>query len=243
MIRVLEEYIIIFFVYSFTGWLMESVRSIFYDKRFVNRGFLVGPVCPIYGFGVLLMSILLKKYNNDVIAVFIFSMLICGILEYLTSYFMEKIFNARWWDYKNRKFNINGRICLETLIPFGICGTLITLIINPFLFKYIALIPNIILHIVIFVLCTIFVIDTIVSLNIISNIKDLKKELNDNTIEISEKVKKIILRKLKLHRRLVLAFPKIEDAVMFDKWEELKKKIDNSKKEIKTKIKNKINKK
>ena len=146
MIGQIENYIALFFIYSFLGWLMESVSDTIRKKKFVNRGFLIGPYCPIYGAGVLLITILLRKYNNDVWITFLMSLLICGTLEYLTSYVMEKLFNARWWDYSQRKFNINGRICLETLIPFGIAGTFIIYIANPFFLKFINMIPDMVMH-------------------------------------------------------------------------------------------------
>ncbi len=118
MLEQIQVLFLLFSIYSFLGWLMEVVNTLRVEKKFVNRGFLVGPFCPIYGFGVLLMTIMLEKYQNDIVATFIFSILICGILEYFTSFFLEKIFHARWWDYSNRKFNINGRICLENLFIF-----------------------------------------------------------------------------------------------------------------------------
>ena len=144
MITQIENYIALFFIYSIAGWIMESVSISIRNKKITNRGFLIGPYCPIYGWGVVLITILLQKYHDDIPATFFLSILICGTLEYATSYFMEKIFKARWWDYSTRKFNINGRICLETLIPFGIAGTAITIWINPFLLKYINMVPTLI---------------------------------------------------------------------------------------------------
>ena len=147
MITQIENYIALFFIYSFLGWLMESVSDTIKKKKFVNRGFLIGPYCPIYGAGVLLITILLRKYNEDIWITFFMSLLICGTLEYLTSYVMEKWFKARWWDYSQRKFNLNGRICLETLIPFGLAGTFIIYIANPFFLKYINMIPDMVMHV------------------------------------------------------------------------------------------------
>ena len=236
MIIQIEQYIALFFIYSFAGWLMESVGDTIRKKKFVNRGFLIGPYCPIYGCGVLLITILLQKYNDDIIATFFLALLICGTLEYMTSYIMEKIFKARWWDYSTRKFNINGRICLETLIPFGIAGCLIIYIINPFLLKYISMVPNIVMHIIIGILLVIYIIDMTVSFKIILNLKEMSKEFKDNTIEISEKVKKIITKKSHLHRRLINAFPNIKDNLHFYNWEEIKNKIETSKEEFRAKI-------
>lgn len=85
---------------------MEISFTLYKDKTLVNRGFLMGPYCPIYGCGCILIILLLKRYLNDFIALFIMSMVICSILEYLTSYIMEKLFKARWWDYSDRRFNI-----------------------------------------------------------------------------------------------------------------------------------------
>ena len=189
MIENLELYILLFFTYSFAGWFMESVGGILNVKKFVNRGFLIGPYCPVYGAGVILITILLNKYTDDIPALFILSTLICGTLEYLTSYFMEKLFNARWWDYHNKKFNINGRICLETLLPFGIAGTTILCLINPFFINIYSNIPEIYRHIITTILSIGFIIDSIISFSIIISFKGEIYSNRDNTEEIGEKVK------------------------------------------------------
>lgn len=238
MILKVENLIALFFIYSIAGWIMESVNISIRNKKITNRGFLVGPYCPIYGWGVVLITILLQRYHEDIVTTFFLSILICGTLEYATSYFMEKIFKARWWDYSQRKFNINGRICLETLIPFGIAGTFILYIANPFIMKYINMIPELGLHIFTVVFLLIYVTDMIVSFKIILNLKEMTKEFKDNTIEISTKVKKIIRKKLFLYRRLARAFPKIQNNILYDKWDEMKKKIEESKEEIALKIDN-----
>ena len=238
MLIEIEKYIALFFVDSFAGWVMETVQISIRQKKFVNRGFLIGPYCPIYGCGVLLITILLQKYTGDVPLTFILSILICGTLEYMTSYVMEKIFKARWWDYSQRKFNINGRICLETLIPFGIAGTFILYIANPFLMKYINMMPDLALHIFSGVFLVIYITDMIVSFKIILNLKEMTKEFKDNTVEISANVKKVIKNKFNLYKRLVKAFPKIENNVLYDKWDEIKKRIDESREEIAIKIDN-----
>ena len=214
---------------------MEVIRVLIHERKFVNRGFLIGPYCPIYGYGVLLLTFLLKKYQEDIVATFIFSILICGLLEYFTSYFMEKIFHARWWDYSKRKFNINGRICLETLIPFGIMGCAILYITNPVILNLLNEIPDLILHIVSVVLFVLYIVDNIVSGKIISNLKEMSVNVIDNTEEISEKVKKIISQKSGLHRRLVKAFPLIKPKVNIKEWLSKKEEKINE-------FKNKINK-
>ncbi len=228
MQQTINLYIIIFFIYAIAGWIMESTMISIKNKKFVNRGFLIGPICPIYGYGVVLVSILLKKYQDDIIITFCMSIIICGLLEYFTSFFMEKIFNARWWDYSKKKFNINGRICLENLVLFGIASCFIIYITNPFIIRKIQLIPYNVQNVIISILIIIHIIDNIISYKIILNLKQVSNEIKDNTIEISEKVRKIISNKSIFHRRLVNAFPSIKEKVQFKKWS-IKEKISKLK--------------
>ena len=125
---------ILFFIYSVLGYIVESISVSMIEGKVVwSRGFLIGPYIPIFGTGSILMVLILKKYYDDIFALFIMSMIVCLTLEYLTSYIMEKLFKARWWDYSDRRFNINGRICLETMVPFGLLGCLLMYVINPFI--------------------------------------------------------------------------------------------------------------
>lgn len=211
MIYQLSFLFIIFLIYSILGWTMESLFNFIISKKLTNRGFLMGPYCPIYGIGIILILFLLKRYQNDIIILFIMSIIICSLLEYLTSLIMELIFKNRWWDYSNMKFNINGRICLEYMIPFGIAGTFTFYIINPFINKLVIAIPKTILIISTLILFIIFLIDIIISANIISKFKNISKNVKvDSTDEITKRVKEIILNKGILLRRLINAFPKMK---------------------------------
>ena len=187
----IRVFIYIFFIYSFLGWCMESFGSIINPKvkKFVNRGFLIGPYCPVYGFGVVLITLLLGKYQEDPSTVFALSIFICGILEYFTSWILEKLFGARWWDYSKQKYNINGRICLETLIPFGLFGMCTLCFINPFIVDKLVLIPYFIYNNVAIALSVIFIIDGIISFFIIKSLKNITLKNVDNTEEISDMVK------------------------------------------------------
>ena len=143
---------------------------------------------------------------------------------------MEKIFHARWWDYSRYKFNINGRICLRTMIPFGLLGLFIMYVSNPFFFSIIEKIPGNILNIICIVLMLIFLVDNIISFKIISNVNITSKKIKDNTEEITgeiaeeitEKVKAILEKKSALHRRLVHAFPEMKMRIR----EKIKNKIN-----------------
>lgn len=212
MLHTIEIYFLLFISYAFLGWCMEVTCKFIQYKKFINRGFLIGPYCPIYGWGALAITILLKRYMEDPLVLFVMSTLICSIIEYLTSYFMEKKYHARWWDYSNKKFNINGRICLETLIPFGILGVAIMYGTNPILFKLYNQIPQLVINILTVILFIGFIVDNIISSNIISSINvEGNKLIKDNTEEITEKIKQVLRQKSWLHRRLINAYPGLKD--------------------------------
>ena len=254
----IQKYVILFFTYSIAGWIMEVILSIIQRKKLINRGFLIGPYCPIYGTGVILITILLAKYKNDRVLTFIMSILICGILEYFTSYIMEKIFHARWWDYSTKKMNINGRICLETLIPFGILAYGIIYFTNPLILGVLENIPEIVLTVLSICLSVIFVVDSIISFKLILNLAKVSKltiNIKDNTEEISKKVRRILQDRLKLHRRIIKAFPYVENTIKIKEWinekqkrikkeiREKQERIQEGIKETQSKIKKEINEK
>lgn len=208
-------YVILFFVYSHLGWLIEVIDTLIIDHKFTNRGFLIGPYCPIYGFGSLLFVFLLKADTNDFIGLFLKAVIICSILEYSTSYIMEKIFKMRWWDYSNRKFNINGRICLETMIPFGILGSIVMYLINPMLIYILQNINSYVINITAYIIIIIMLLDFIISFKIILNIKGVIKNVaKDSTDEIT-KIVRNTFNKSKLYKRISKAFPKIKVSDLF----------------------------
>lgn len=218
-----------FWIMSIVGWIMEVLVCSIEARKFINRGFLIGPYCPIYGWGALAITILLKRYMEDPLVLFVMSTIICSIIEYLTSYFMEKKYHARWWDYSNKKFNINGRICLETLIPFGILGVAIMYGTNPILFKLYNQIPQLVINILTVILFIGFIVDNIISSNIISSINvEGNKLIKDNTEEITEKIKQVLRQKSWLHRRLINAYPGLKDIKV--KIKKVEQKIDERRK-------------
>lgn len=218
MIKTICIYILFFFVYSFLGWCLEVICKLITEKRFINRGILIGPICPIYGYGVLIMTLFFRKYLNDPITLFILIIVSCSILEYFTSYFLEKVYHTRWWDYSTKKFNINGRICLETMIPFGILGLLIMNYMNPIVFNLLNILPNYLIYILSTIFLITYIIDNIISCKIIYNIQKLSKKIQskqiikkDDTERITRLVRKQIEKSMKLlDRRLIHAFPHLE---------------------------------
>ncbi len=201
-------FIMLFLIYSFLGWFMETIYSWIVDKKFVNRGFLIGPSCPIYGVGCMLILIFLGRYKDEPITLFCMAVVVCSILEYFTSYIMEKIFKTRWWDYSQKKFNLNGRVCLDNLVAFGVLGLLIVKFVNPFVLDILHMIDPVLLKVITSILLVVFVLDVLASTKIIYNIKGLERsELKDQTEEITAKVKEVLLSGGVFTRRIVNAFP------------------------------------
>ena len=207
-------YFLLYFIYSIIGWFLEVGLAFYEHKKFVNRGFLIGPYCPIYGVGCLLLTILLSKYINEPGVIFAFSIFICATLEYLTSYLMEKIFKLRWWDYSNMKFNINGRICLETLIPFGIIGVLVVKYISPFLINTINSMNFNVLVIINIIILSILITDILISFNVVFNLKNVTRNLNkDSTEDIKKAIYKFIHNNIFMYNRIVKAFPNMKKII------------------------------
>lgn len=208
MLRTLCYYFLLFLMYAILGWIVEVINAYIQKKKFVNRGFLIGPYCPIYGVGMLAIISLLQEYTGNYIVLFILSMTICMVLEYLTSYFMELIFKARWWDYSNKKFNINGRICLETAIPFGLGGMLIMYVINPIFVGFLNSLSDNTLLILGISLMTIFVIDLIVSFFVVIKFRNMSdKVYKDDTELMKKRVAKYLSKYSILINRLINSFP------------------------------------
>lgn len=199
----ISKIFIYFIIYSFLGWSIEVIDKFIEFKRFINRGFLIGPLCPIYGFGTLFILLINKNNTTDILSVFLKSILICSTLEYITSYILEKVYNAKWWDYSRKKFNLNGRICLETMIPFGILGSLVVYIINPFIVFIIDKIPNIILNTISITIFILFTIDLLFSLITTYKIKNNIKSNKDETEQIRKEVLKFITNHSFLHKKRV----------------------------------------
>ena len=201
-------YFLIFILYTFIGWIGEVILTLFTEKKFINRGFLIGPACPIYGFGAIIMTLYLTQYKDDLFMVFTMGAVICSILEYITSYLMEKIFKARWWDYSRFKFNINGRICLYFSCLFGLGGVILIYVTNPIILPFLNSLPNIVINITSIILLILFLIDVIISFNIINKVKSTAEVVSkDYTEEVNKKVNEVLKNKF-FQFRILKAFPK-----------------------------------
>lgn len=207
----IKNLFLLFIIYSVIGWFIEVINSLIEEKKFVNRGFLIGPYCPIYGFGCVILTIIFYNDTNDIISIFLKSVFICSVLEYFTSYIMEKIFKYRWWDYSRNKFNINGRICLETMIPFGIGSCIVICFTNPTIFKMFDNISGTLTTIMAITLLLIITIDFIASTTLVFKIKGIEKNIIvDSTEQLKEKIKEIIKINMTFYKRIFESFPRMK---------------------------------
>ena len=142
MTKFYSEVILYFFIYSVMGWLWETVYCSLKAGKFVYRGFLLGPYCPIYGFGIIMVLYFIEPFHNNLVLLYVFSTIIVTLLEFFTSYFLEKIFHTTWWDYHNVPFNIQGRIALPVSAFWGVGCVLVVRVIHPFVTKIVETLYN-----------------------------------------------------------------------------------------------------
>ncbi len=129
----LPRLFLIFTLYSFIGWVCEVIYCSIPAKHFINRGFLHGPVCPVYGFGAMLVIFTLEPAKDNLLLLFVSAVVVTSLLEYVTSWALEAIFSTKWWDYSDHRFNINGRVSLVNSLLFGLMAVIAVLFVNPIL--------------------------------------------------------------------------------------------------------------
>lgn len=247
------RYFIWFMLYSCAGWIYESIVCSIDEKKLINRGFLNGPYCPIYGAGALLDIALLGHIEN-VAVLFFAGLLLTGVLEYFTSWLLEKLFHAQWWDYSEWKFNINGRVCLAGAVVFGFMSVVVIKIVHPFVEAKTAEFSDTAVVAAAVCLAVVIIADTVYTL---MKFKDFNKKLEQlhsyiaeavavqteaigrakNQIMESEAFKKFRLKaehfKKKLNfqeRRILAAFPKFKPIKYADAALKVREFISASKK-------------
>ena len=172
------KYIILFFFYSFGGWCLESTYCSIGEKKLINRGFLTGPLCPIYGTAAVVMAIFLYPFKDTPLIVFLLGIVVCDIVEYMTSLIMEKLFSARWWDYTYEFMNLNGRISLKHSLHWGVISVVFILLIHPAVENlYYSINSSYIIYILI-VLLVIFTLDVINAVRKAADFRKLQAKLS-----------------------------------------------------------------
>ncbi len=240
--RLFSEFVLLYFIFAILGWIMEVSLKYIQYHRFINRGFLIGPYCPIYGWGVVGVTILvggLIGRKGTIAETFWAGFVICGALEYFTSYYMEKMFHARWWDYSSKPMNLNGRIWIGNLILFGLASLVIVRFIAPHYFNWADTLNADLLNSIALVIIILMIVDYSVSHFLMSLVKkQIDQSDKDNTEEISRQVRLLLKDHSLLERRILTAYPDFKalperlkkDYVKAKK--EYQKTRDNFKKEL-----------
>ena len=166
-----ERLFLWFLFYSCCGWVYESILVSVQQRRPVNRGFLNGPLCPIYGTGAVLAVLLLSDVRGTAL-VFLFSAAGASVLEYVTSWAMERLFHARWWDYSNFRFNLHGRICLLGAVVFGCGGVFIIEVAQPWVERWTAMLPLAAAHWLCAAFALLLAVDTVVTVAGVADLDD-----------------------------------------------------------------------
>ena len=205
--------ILLFFIYAFLGWCIEVTLKYFQFHRFINRGFLTGPWLPIYGSGAALITVVIKglaPLEFSVGTTFIVSFLLCGFLEYMTSYVLEKRFHARWWDYSSKPMNLHGRVWIGNLVLFGLGGVVIVDLINPLLLRLSEHMSFPLREIMALFLSVVFVADYVMSHFVLKLVKtSVELSEADDTEAISKEVRLLLSDRSVFHRRFAEAYPEV----------------------------------
>lgn len=180
-----------FIIYSFFGWVMESILKTYLQKKPVNSGFLYGPFCPIYGFGAVIMFLFLKGFREKPVLLFMISFFVLSIWEYGVGWLLEKIFKAKYWDYSENKFNIKGRVCLMNSLFWGFLGVVFIRHIHPFFVDRIGALPKEVLIFTTSILGIAIVVDLIVSSVKANDIRSKLEKLKELSTTIKEKLEEL----------------------------------------------------
>ena len=186
-----HQWLLLFYIYCFMGWVWESCYVSLENQKWVNRGFLKGPFLPIYGSGAIVVIISTLTVENELILVFIIGMIAATILEYITGAMMEKVFHVRYWDYTKEPFNINGHICLTSSLAWGVFSVLLVRFVNPPIENLIKFIPEVISEVSAYVITIFITIDVVQSFNEAMDLRNLLikfTEKNDTIINIKRRM-------------------------------------------------------
>ncbi len=203
------DFILFFALYSFIGWVLETIFASALQRKFINRGFLIGPFTPIYGFGAILIILLLVwisiSEQNALITLIkniLLSTLMVTTLEFITGYLLEKIFHSKWWDYSDNFLNFKGYICFKYSILWGVLAFALIQIVHPFMEQFIYLLPESTkMYIAIFFMVY-FIFDSLVSAIGALNLRKVIIHYSDLTLD---KYKEKIIK----YKRIFLAFPQL----------------------------------
>lgn len=189
------ELVWIFIIYAFIGWCTEVGYAAVDRGIFVNRGFLNGPYCPIYGCGMTIVIAVLTPLKDSLTILFIGSFLLTSLLEYVTGFLLEKVFHNKWWDYSDKPFNIKGYVCLKFSVYWGLACTFVMGIVHPMIYRFITAIPHTLGIVIVSVLMAVFLVDVVITVSTILKFNkrlkamdEIAKKIHDISDGIGERV-------------------------------------------------------
>lgn len=264
MIFSIQEIILLFFIYSFLGWCVEVAFVATTLGKVLNRGFLNGPVCPIYGCGMLLVLIVLHPVSDNIFLLFLGGMVICSAIELFGGWILDKLFHMRWWDYSDRPFNVGGYICLSFSIMWGLAVVFAVKLVHTPIMAVLQRIPDTLQFVFIILFGIILIIDMVVTLKHLIGIRknlgqlewiaeqlhgvgdQLKDVVGNSAIGVTEKAEqgkeKLEEATVQTREKIVIAMEEGKEKLQFQK-EELEKlraeyaaKINKSRKYIRNSL-------
>ncbi len=235
-----------FFLYAFMGWCCEVAYAGVAERRFVNRGFLNGPICPVYGAGVSAVILLLNEWKERWVFLYLASVILVTLIEGITGYVMDKIFHHKWWDYSDKPLNIGGYVCLPFSMLWGVACVFIVKALHPLICRVLNLLPAPAGWCISVILLAVFIPDLCVTtagilklnrrLEAMEKIAAEMRELSDRTgVHLYEKVSELQKRYgelansgMRTNRRLLKAFPRLESRKHKDILNELREHLEQN---------------
>lgn len=183
----LVTFLWLFVIYAFLGWCLEVIYATVHTGKFVNRGFLNGPYCPIYGVGMIVIILLLEPFKVNIPIFFVGAVILTTALELVTGFVLERIFNQKWWDYTENPFNLGGYVCLGQSLVWGVASIFVIYILQPFVDDFISLMSGRVgIAVLIFILAA-FLADVFVTIMVLAKVKQYSRVLD----EVGDRIKSL----------------------------------------------------
>lgn len=180
------KYLYYFFIYSFLGWCLEVCYAALNTRTFVNRGFLNGPYCPIYGVGVVIVILLVFPLRKNMLLLYVASVVLTSVLELVTGFALEKIFHYRWWNYSDVPFNIDGYVCLKFSLMWGIACIIVVDVIHPLVDDFVRWIPHFIGKILLGIMIVMMAIDLVATVETVLKLNSRLEKIDKIAVDIHD---------------------------------------------------------
>lgn len=230
------DVLLCFFVYGCLGWCTEVVFAAVRQRKFVNRGFLNGPICPIYGIGVVSVVVILEPLMDNTVLLYLGAVILVTALEWITGFLLEKLFHHKWWDYSNMPMNLNGYVCVLFSFIWGIACVVIVRDIHPAIYHMLTLPPRWVRILVSILLLLLLAVDLYVSVNGILKLNQRLKKMKtlaewkeEGTAELKAKYQELLENQSRIEKRVLGAFPKMKPNINEKQFEELKEFLQKKK--------------